>query len=190
MTPTQALLDRLELLLQDTDFIRNLLYRLIACFNLYGVKCLIRMDSCHAYSPSNIAFCVSAILFQPSPVTYSAPASSLSSGILSGYFPSVRMSYKYLLSRIISSRISCQSGIGVRAIRMTARIAPTNAAAPTTANTFFRASSSLPCRSAQRKPCRQPQPQVQCPAYPIAKIVHIGFSCVHHLLFVKPKVSH
>ena len=51
-----ALLDRLELLLQDTDFIRNLLYRLIACFNLYGVKCLIHMDSCHAYSPSNIAF--------------------------------------------------------------------------------------------------------------------------------------
>ena len=34
--------------------------------------------------------------------------SSLSGGILSGYFPSVRMSYKYLLSRIISSRISCQ----------------------------------------------------------------------------------
>ena len=96
MTPTQALLDKLELLLQDTDFIRNLLYRLIACFNLYGVKCLIHMDSCYAYSPSNIAFCVSAILFQPSPVTYSAPASSLSSGILSGYFPSVRMSYKYL----------------------------------------------------------------------------------------------
>ncbi|MFC2376275.1 MAG: 3-dehydroquinate synthase, partial [Corynebacterium matruchotii] len=28
-------------------------------------------------------------------------------------------------------------GIGVRAIRMTARIAPTNAAAPTTANTFL-----------------------------------------------------
>lgn len=56
MTPTQALLDKLELLLQDTDFIRNLLYRLIAYFNLYGVKCLIHMDSCHAYSPSNIAF--------------------------------------------------------------------------------------------------------------------------------------
>ena len=37
-----------------------------------------------------------------------APVSSLSSGILSGYFPSVRMSYKYLLSRIISFRISCQ----------------------------------------------------------------------------------
>ena len=71
------------------------------------------------------------------PVTYSAPVSSLSSGILSGYFPSVRISYKYLLSRIISSRISCQSGIGVRAIRMTARIAPTNAAAPMTANNFL-----------------------------------------------------
>ena len=52
-------------------------------------------------------------------------------------FPPVRMSYKYLSSRIISSRISCQSGIGVRAIRMTARIAPTNAAAPMTANTFL-----------------------------------------------------
>ena len=98
MILTQALLDKLELLLQDTDFIRNLLYRLIACFNLYGIKCLIRMDSCHAYSPSNIAFCVSAILFQPSPVTYYAQVSSLSSGIFSGYFPSVRISYKYLLS--------------------------------------------------------------------------------------------
>ena len=87
--------------------------------------------------PSNIAFCVSAILFQPSPVTYYAQVSSLSSGIFSGYFPSVRISYKYLLSRIISSRISCQSGIGVRAIRMTARIAPTNAAAPMTANNFL-----------------------------------------------------
>ena len=32
---------------------------------------------------------------------------------------------------------SCQSGIGVRAIRMTARIAPTNAAAPMAANTFL-----------------------------------------------------
>ena len=137
MTPTQALLDKLELLLQGTDFVSNLLYRLIACFNLYGIKCLIRMDSCYAYSPSNIAFCVSAILFQPSPVTYSSPVSSLSSGIFSGYFPSVKISYKYLLSRIISSRISCQSGIGVRAIRMTARIAPTNAAAPMTANKFL-----------------------------------------------------
>ena len=137
MTLMHALIDKSELLLQGTDFVSNLLYRLIACFNLYGIKCLIRMDSCYAYSPSNIAFCVSAILFQPSPVTYSSPVSSLSSGILSGYFPSVRMSYKYLLSRIISSRISCQSGIGVRAIRMTARIAPANAAAPTTANTFL-----------------------------------------------------
>ena len=108
MTLMHALIDKSELLLQGTDFVSNPLYRLIACFNLYGIKCLIHMDSCHAYTPSNIAFCVSAILFQPSPVTYSAPASSLSSGILSGYFPSVRMSYKYLLSRIISSRISCQ----------------------------------------------------------------------------------
>lgn len=38
MTPTQALLDKLELLLQGTDFVSNLLYRLIAYFNLYGVK--------------------------------------------------------------------------------------------------------------------------------------------------------
>ena len=33
--------------------------------------------------------------------------------------------------------------------------------------------------------CRQPQPKVKFPAFPIAKKVHIGFSCVHHLLFVK-----
>ena len=38
---------------------------------------------------------------QALPFGYFAPVSSLSSGILSGYFPSVRMSYKYLLSRII-----------------------------------------------------------------------------------------
>ena len=50
---------------------------------------------------------------------------------------------------------------------------------------FCRASSSLPCQSAQRKPCRQPQQQAQCPAFPIAKKVHVGFSCDHHLLFVK-----
>ena len=153
MTPTQALLDKLELLLQDTDFIRNLLYRLIACFNLYGVKCLICMDSCYASvyrigSPKPLC----DIRREPaSSVTYYAPVSSLFSGILSGYFPSARMSYKYLLSRIISSRISCQSGIGVRAIRMTARIAPTNAAAPMTANTlllsFFFA--ALPISAAQ-----------------------------------------
>ena len=48
MTLMHALIDKSELLLQDTDFIRNLLYRLIACFNLYGIKCLIRMDSCYA----------------------------------------------------------------------------------------------------------------------------------------------
>ena len=35
------------------------------------------------------------------------------------------------------SLLSDQIGIGVRAIRMTARIAPTNAAAPMTANTFL-----------------------------------------------------
>ena len=39
--------------------------------------------------------------------------------------------------RCQSSSPSYQSGIGVRAIRMTARIAPTNAAAPMTANTFL-----------------------------------------------------
>ena len=32
---------------------------------------------------------------------------------------------------------SCQSGIGVRANRMTARIAPTNATAPMAANSFL-----------------------------------------------------
>ena len=66
-------------------------------------------------------------------------------------FPPVRMSYKYLSSRIISSRISCQSGIGVRAIRMTARIAPTNAAAPMTANTFLLSFffAALPISAAQ-----------------------------------------
>ena len=39
--------------------------------------------------------------------------------------------------RCQSSPPSYQSGIGVRAIRMTARIAPTNAAAPMTANNFL-----------------------------------------------------
>ena len=39
--------------------------------------------------------------------------------------------------RCPSGSPSYQSGIGVRAIRMTARIAPTNAAAPMTANTFL-----------------------------------------------------
>ena len=48
MTLMHALLDKSELLLQGTDFVSNLLYRLIACFNLYGVMCLIHMDSCHA----------------------------------------------------------------------------------------------------------------------------------------------
>ena len=88
---------------------------------------------------------------QAIPFGYFAPVSSLSSGIRSGYFPSVRMSYKYLLSRIISSRISCQSGIGVRAIRMTARIAPTNAAAPMTANNFLLSFffAALPISAAQ-----------------------------------------
>ena len=48
MTLMHALIDKSELLLQGTDFVSNLLYRLIACFNLYGVKHLIRMDSCYA----------------------------------------------------------------------------------------------------------------------------------------------
>ena len=48
MTLMHALIDKSELLLQGTDFVSNPLYRLIACFNLYGVKCLIHMDSCHA----------------------------------------------------------------------------------------------------------------------------------------------
>ena len=85
MTPMQALLDRLELLLQDTDFIRNLLYCLIACFNLYGVKCLIHMDSCHAYSPSNIAFCVSAILLKSS----QTPILRRSAACPAGFFPGI-----------------------------------------------------------------------------------------------------
>ena len=45
MTLMHALIDKSELLLQGTDFVSNLLYRLIACFNLYGIKCLIHMDS-------------------------------------------------------------------------------------------------------------------------------------------------
>ena len=78
---------------------------------------------------------------------------------------------------------SYQSGIGVLAIRMIARIAPTNAAAPMTANTFlpnfFFAALQISVAQATQ------QPQVQCPAFPITKIVHIRFSCDHHLLFVK-----
>ena len=87
MTPTQALLDKLELLLQDTDFIRNLLYRLIACFNLYGIKCLIHMDACHAYSPSNIAFCFSAILLKPSRSLILRRSAACSAGFFPGVFP-------------------------------------------------------------------------------------------------------
>ena len=48
MTLMHALIDKSELLLQGTDFVSNLLYRLIACFNLYGVKRLIGMDFCYA----------------------------------------------------------------------------------------------------------------------------------------------
>ena len=53
--------------------------------------------------------------------------------------------------RCQSSSPSYQSGIGVRAIRMTARIAPTNAAAPTTANTFLSSFffAALPIRAVQ-----------------------------------------
>ena len=87
MTPTHALLDRLELLLQDTDFVSNLLYRLIACFNLYGIKYLIHMDSCYAYSPSNIAFCVSAILLKPSQTLILRRSAACSAGFFPGVFP-------------------------------------------------------------------------------------------------------
>ena len=48
MTLMHALIDKSELLLQGTDFVSNLLYLLIACFNLYGVQRLIHMESCHA----------------------------------------------------------------------------------------------------------------------------------------------
>lgn len=73
-----------------------------------------------------------------------------------------------------------QSGIGVRAIRRTARIAPANAAAPTTASIFCWAASSLLCKSVRHKSRRQLQQQARCPAFPITKTAHIGFSCVHH----------
>lgn len=45
MAPTQALFDKSEPLLQGADFVSNLLYLLIACFNLYGVKCLIHIHA-------------------------------------------------------------------------------------------------------------------------------------------------
>lgn len=45
MTLMHALIDKSELLLQGTDFVSNLLYRLIACFNLYGVKFLIHIHA-------------------------------------------------------------------------------------------------------------------------------------------------
>ena len=53
--------------------------------------------------------------------------------------------------RCPSSSPSYQSGIGVRAIRMTARIAPTNAAAPMTANNFLSSFffAALPISAAQ-----------------------------------------
>ena len=64
-------------------------------------------------------------------------------------------------------------------------LAPNSAIYTPTGN---RTNALLPCQPARRKPCRQPQPKAQCPAFPIAKIVHIGFSCDHHLLFVKLEV--
>ena len=45
MAPTQALLDKSAPLLPGADFVSNLLYLLIACFNLYGVKCLIHIHA-------------------------------------------------------------------------------------------------------------------------------------------------
>ena len=45
MAPTQALLDKSALLLLGADFVSNLLHRLISCFNLYGVKCLIHIHA-------------------------------------------------------------------------------------------------------------------------------------------------
>ena len=86
MTLMHALIDKSELLLQGTDFVSNLLYRLIACFNLYGIKCLIRMDSCYAYSPSNIAFCVSAILLKPSQTLILRRSAACSAGFFPGIF--------------------------------------------------------------------------------------------------------
>ena len=41
MTLMHALIDKSELLLQGTDFVSNLLCRLIAWCNLYGIKCFI-----------------------------------------------------------------------------------------------------------------------------------------------------
>ena len=86
MTLMHALLDKSELLLQGTDFVSNLLYRLIACFNFYGVKCLIHMDSCHAYSPSNIAFCVSAILLNSSQTLILRRSAACPAGFFPGIF--------------------------------------------------------------------------------------------------------
>ena len=87
--------------------------------------------------------------------------------------------------RCQSSSPSYQSGIGVRAIRMTARIAPTNAAAPMTANNFlpsffFTALQISAAQAVQIAAAKSAMPSVS-----LAKIVHIGFSCVHQLLFVK-----
>ena len=42
-----------------------------------------------------------------------------------------------------------------------------------------------PSRQAALKRVIRLQSKAQCPAFPIAKIVHIGSLCDHHLLFVK-----
>ena len=87
MTLMHALIDKSELLLQGTDFVSNLLYRLIACFNLYGVQRRIHMDSCHAYTPSNIAFCVSAILLKSSQTLILLRSAACPAGSFPGIFP-------------------------------------------------------------------------------------------------------
>ena len=45
---------------------------------------------------------------------------------------------------------------------------------------FCWAASSLLCKSVRHKSRRQLQQQARCPAFPITKTAHIGFSCVHH----------
>ena len=76
---------------------------------LYG---FVDIDSAFELSiscfPSTFMQSIEKVSKNALPFGYFAPVNSLSNGILSGYFPSVRISLKYLLSRIISSRISCQ----------------------------------------------------------------------------------
>ena len=78
MTLMHALIDKSELLLQGTDFVSNLLYRLIACFNLYGVQRLI-----HNVSPDH-CLCFFRYLKRgsiPAPITVKENA--VSQGLLS-----------------------------------------------------------------------------------------------------------